>query len=84
MPTHAGDLEWRLLAGAIATGTALGQNSVMSPRCYPPEPEFGPGRTAERRVWEALGDQLPDDVALLHSVAMIERAAEHEAGHRVS
>jgi hypothetical protein len=51
----------------------------MSPRCYPPEPVFGPGRTAERRVWEVLRDQLPEDAALLHSVAMIERAGEHEA-----
>jgi hypothetical protein len=51
----------------------------MSPRCYPPEPVFGPGRTAERRVWEVLRGQLPEDAALLHSVAMIERAAEHEA-----
>ena len=51
----------------------------MSPRCYPPQPEFGRGRTAERRVWEVLRDQLPDEAALLHSVAMIERAAEHEA-----
>ena len=51
----------------------------MSPRCYPPQPEFGPGRTAERRVWEALRDRLPDEAALLHSVAMIECAAEYEA-----
>jgi phosphoglycolate phosphatase-like HAD superfamily hydrolase len=51
----------------------------MPPRCYPPQPEFGPGRTAERRVWEVLRDQLPDHAALLHSVAMIERAAEREA-----
>jgi hypothetical protein len=51
----------------------------MSPRCYPPQPEFGRGRTAERRVWEVLRGQLPDDAALLYSVAMIERAAEHEA-----
>jgi Nuclease-related domain/UvrD-like helicase C-terminal domain len=51
----------------------------MSPRCYPPQPEFGRGRTAERRVWEVLRGQLPDDAALLHSVGMIERAAEHEA-----
>src|SRR5262245_52428706 len=51
----------------------------MSPRCYPPEPEFGRGRTAERRVWEVLRGQLPDDAALLHSVPMIERATEHEA-----
>jgi phosphoglycolate phosphatase-like HAD superfamily hydrolase len=55
------------------------QNSVMPSRCYPPAPEFGPGRTAERRVWEVLRDQLPDGAALLHSVAMIERATEHEA-----
>lgn len=54
-------------------------NTGMPPRCYPPEPVFGPGRTAERRVWELLRDQLPGDAALLHSVAMIERAAEHEA-----
>ena len=51
----------------------------MPPRCYPPQPEFGSGRTAERRVWEVLCDQLPDDAALLHSVPMIERATEHEA-----
>ncbi len=51
----------------------------MSPRCYPPEPEFGPSRRAERRVWEVLRGQLPDDAALLHSVPMIERTAEHEA-----
>jgi hypothetical protein len=49
------------------------------PRCYPPEPEFAIGRTAERRAWEVLRDQLPADAALLHSVTMIERAAEHEA-----
>ena len=57
----------------------LGHNTAMSPRCYPPQPEFRRGRTAERRVWEVLRDQLPDDAALLHSVAMIERATEHEA-----
>jgi Nuclease-related domain/PhoH-like protein len=49
------------------------------PRCYPPAPEFGPGRTAERRVWEVLREQLPADAALLHSVPMIERAEEYEA-----
>ena len=54
-------------------------NTAMSPRCYPPEPEFGLGRTAERRVWEVLREQLPDDAALLHSVAMIEGTAEYEA-----
>jgi hypothetical protein len=44
----------------------------MSPHCYPPKPEFGLGRTAERQVWEVLRDQLPGDAALLYSVAMIE------------
>ena len=56
----------------------LRQNSVM-PRCYPLEPGFGSGRTAERRIWEVLRDQLPADAALLYSVTMIERAAEYEA-----
>jgi hypothetical protein len=51
----------------------------MPPRCYPSQPEFGPGRTAERRVWEVLRDQLPDDAALLHSVPMTMRAVEREA-----
>src|SRR5437899_1981819 len=50
----------------------------MSPRCFPPQPEFGRGRTAERRVWEVLRGQLPDDAALLHSVGMVARAAEPE------
>ena len=48
------------------------------PRCYPHEPGFGSGRTAERHVWEVLRDQLPADAAL-HSVTMIERATEYEA-----
>jgi hypothetical protein len=51
----------------------------MSPRCYPPEPEFGPDRRAEWQVWKVLRDQLPDDAALLHSVPLIERATEYEA-----
>ncbi len=51
----------------------------MAPRCYPPEPVFGAGRTAERRVWEVLREQLPDDAVLLYSVVMIEGTAEYEA-----
>ena len=51
----------------------------MSPRCYPPEPEFGADRLAEQRVWEALREQLPDEAALLYSVPMIERTADYEA-----
>ena len=39
---------------------------------YPTEPEFADDRRAERTVWEALRDQLPDDAALFHSVGLIE------------
>jgi Nuclease-related domain/AAA domain/UvrD-like helicase C-terminal domain len=66
----------------VTTCGAIGElhdNTVMSPRCYPPEPEFGVGRVAERRVWESLRDQLPDEAALLHSVQMISDARECEA-----
>ena len=73
------------ISTAVAAGTdsvssarRLRQNSV-TPRCYPLEPGFGSGRTAERQVWEVLRDQLPADAALLHSVTMIERATEYEA-----
>ena len=62
----------------VSSARRLRQNSVM-PRCYPLEPGFGSGRTAERQVWEVLRDQLPADAALLHSVTMIERATEYEA-----
>ena len=49
------------------------------PRCYPPEPEFGAGRAAERAVWEALRDQLPDEAVLFYSVGLLERDREFEA-----
>lgn len=35
------------------------------PHCIPEEPDFG-GSTAEKVVWDALTDQLPDDVVLIH------------------
>jgi Nuclease-related domain len=72
------------ISAPVAAGTAsrrhgdCGRIPVM-PRCYPLEPGFGSGRTAERRIWEVLRDQLPADAALLHSVTMIERATEYEA-----
>jgi hypothetical protein len=47
-------------------------------RCYPSEPEFADERRAERVVWEALRDQLPDDAALFHSVALLENEREQE------
>lgn len=48
------------------------------PRCFPDEPEFLAGREAERCVWRALRDQLPDEAALFHSVNLQERGREHE------
>ena len=48
------------------------------PRCYPSTPEFADDRTAERVVWEALREQLPDDAALFHSVGLLEEGREHE------
>jgi hypothetical protein len=47
-------------------------------RCFPTEPEFADERRAERVVWEALRDQLPDDVALFHSVGLLEGDREQE------
>lgn len=48
------------------------------PRCYPSDPDFPDDRRAERVVWEALRDQLPDDAALFHSVNLLEHDREHE------
>lgn len=48
------------------------------PRCFPSEPDFPEDRAAERRLWEALRDQLPDDAALFHSVNLLEGGREHE------
>src|ERR1700709_1439207 len=50
----------------------------MPPRCYPPEPTFAADRHAERAVFEALRDQLPDECALFHSVGLLEDSQEHE------
>jgi hypothetical protein len=49
------------------------------PRCFPAEPDFPEERRAERVVWEALRDQLPDDAALFHSLQLKERNHEYEA-----
>ncbi|MDQ0029675.1 nuclease-related domain-containing DEAD/DEAH box helicase [Arthrobacter bambusae] len=47
-------------------------------RCIPEEPEFGDGQLAERAVWDALRQSLPDDVVLAHSVQVRNGRAEHE------
>jgi hypothetical protein len=49
------------------------------PHCYPPEPDFSEERRAERVVWEALRDQLPDEASLFHSMQLKERGNEYEA-----
>ena len=48
------------------------------PRCYPAEPDFAEDRRAERAVWEALRDSLPEEAALFHSVALLEGEREQE------
>jgi len=49
------------------------------PRLLPPSPDWVDGRHGERAVWEALRDQLPDEVALLHLVWLVEEDREYEA-----
>ncbi len=48
------------------------------PLCLPAEPDFAEERRAERVVWEALRDSLPDDAVLFHSLALLEEDREHE------
>ncbi len=40
------------------------------PRLFPTEPDFDDADRAERRVWEELRDQLPDDAALFHRIPL--------------
>lgn len=47
-------------------------------RCIPEEPEFGEGLHAEKAVWTALKDSLPDDCVLAHSVQVRDGRREHE------
>ena len=48
------------------------------PRCFPSEPDFAEERRAERAVWEALREQLPDEAVLFHSVGLLEGEREQE------
>lgn len=45
----------------------------------PVHPLFGDGERAERVVWEALRDQLPEDAVLFHGLRLQERRHEYEA-----
>lgn len=47
-------------------------------RCFPSHPDFASDRAAERAVWEALRDQLPDEAVLFHSVGLLEGDRETE------
>jgi len=49
------------------------------PILIPVHPIFGDGERAERAVWEALRDQLPDDAVLFHGLRLQERRHEYEA-----
>lgn len=47
-------------------------------RCYPPEPEFTEKTAAEKKVWDILRRDLPDEALLFHSVQLRHQRAEHE------
>lgn len=47
-------------------------------RCIPEEPEFGEGHHAEKAVWTALRNSLPDDCVLAHSVHVRDGRNEYE------
>ena len=49
------------------------------PILVPVRPIFGDGGRAERAVWEALRDQLPDGAVLFHGLRLQERQHEYEA-----
>jgi Nuclease-related domain/UvrD-like helicase C-terminal domain len=48
-------------------------------KLVPARPLFGDGERAERAVWEALRDQLPDDAVLFHGLRLQDRRHEYEA-----
>ena len=47
-------------------------------RCYPQDPHFTDKGGAEKAVFEALRDALPEDALLFHSVQLRDGSAEHE------
>ncbi len=50
----------------------------MTPRCYPPDPEWPTERHGEQRIFEALRRQLPDECALFSSVGLTDGGRENE------
>jgi len=55
-----------------------GRIGLVSPRCLPDAPLWQQGHEAERAVWQALRDALPDEVVLLHSLAFVDGTRECE------
>lgn len=47
-------------------------------RCIPEDPEFGEGQLAEKAVWTALKNSLPDECVLAHSVHVRDGRNEYE------
>lgn len=47
-------------------------------RCIPEEPDFGDGHHAEKAVWTALQNTLPDNCVLAHSVHVRDGRTEYE------
>ncbi|WP_426989889.1 NERD domain-containing protein [Pseudarthrobacter sp. Y6] len=47
-------------------------------KCIPEEPEFGEGQLAEKTVWTALKNTLPDECVLAHSVQIRDGRSECE------
>ncbi|MEE9095373.1 nuclease-related domain-containing DEAD/DEAH box helicase [Pseudarthrobacter phenanthrenivorans] len=63
-------LDQRMWETGLSIGAAM--------RCIPEEPEFNEGQLAEKAVWTALKNSLPDDVVLAHSVQVRDGRSEHE------
>ena len=48
------------------------------PRLIPERPDFASDRGAEKVVWEALRDQLPNEAVLIHGLRIIDRGDDRE------
>lgn len=49
------------------------------PRRIPAKPDVPEGHYAEKKVWDALSEQLPDEAVLSHGQRFQERRQEYEA-----
>lgn len=58
--------------------------TVPTPHLLPEEPDFAPDNGAERRVWDALREQLPDEALLFSGVGIQDGRGEHEIDRLVA